>query len=395
MKIIKSDFKTFIKPTLLYVGITQVLLAISFNINKIEFSVNSLIMQYFVIFVTAICVIGMVVMTILFAIYFNTKSNSNHRDLTLLTDGYGLYRFIASLKILFIITLNFVFGFIGWGYLSWKDIFNIDYYYFTGAIFFLIPVLTLVVLSIAHTRQKKIFRNVEMVISLLAMLVGLYIAGNLYYFSNQQQGSAVLLILFIPLAISYMSIKDQNSQHKIYKIVIWIMCAIISIASLGLFVTSSFTYDTNYGYDQYQPETYTQTDKATTEVVDTEYGEMLYIDGSKDYSQATYALTTERYTYRLQAYSATELNFSAYELGSATSYQIYDSEGMTEPELSGDIYNPETNEHTQCSSPISTIGEDCPVDQEIIDVFNLMTAALPDQIVENNQDTIDPDEEEL
>ncbi|WOO88499.1 hypothetical protein R2F61_06090 [Mollicutes bacterium LVI A0078] len=376
MKVIKNDFKKFTKQFLIYVVITQILIFIANQVQELGFSYDSLLFGYFIIFVMVICIVTVAVYTVLNAIWFNVKSNQYHLDIAELTDGYGLYRFLASVTYILLLTANIITGLLLNTALRVQDLLGMEYYVYLASLFFFIPVLVLVIITIAHSRGKKIVRNKEAFISMTTILVGLYIAGNLYYFENFQQGVAILLILFVPLAILYMSFKDRNSNPKAYKAIILLMCIMASLIAAVLFVTSDFDYAiTNQDrYDEYQPELNKDSAQYTTEIVETEYGDLIHLVSEFDYADDQYVLTTENYTYRITKYTEGEIDMSAYKLGSADIISLYDSPYQTEPVISTSTYNEDDNTHYRCEVPYSQLDEDsdCLVDEEIIDVYHYL-----------------------
>lgn len=376
MGIIKLDIKTFLKPIIIYILITQLLIFGSTEINKLVSSSNSVIFEYFIIFILALCIITVVVYTILFAIYFNTRSNTIHAKEFQITDGYGLYRFITTLGFIVILAVNLMVALELNGFEIIESLLMLKYYEFAASLFFLIPLFAIVIITIGHTHGRRLLRNLEAMISLTAILIGIYVAGNLYYFGNQQQGVAVLFILFIPLAILFMSLKERNSELGLYKIVILILCILVGLISSILVITSDFEYDTdrfdNYG-EQYQPVYDQYTNEITSDLIPTEYGEVLHIVVNGDdsyYREELYTLSTDDYLYRLEAYGPAEHIFSAYQIGSSNYFSISDSDYQTEAEVHAEIYNQDTNKHTSCSTPISLVGSNnCEIDPKVIDVY--------------------------
>lgn len=382
MGIIKQDIKAFIKPTLIYIVITQLLIYLGHQVSNLVASTNSIIVEYFITFVLALCIITVIVYTILFAIYFNTKSNNNHRMGYQLTDGYGLYRFLTSLGFIVMLAVNILAGLQLNGFEVFEILKDLRYYEWVGSLFFLVPLFTIVIISIGHAHQRKIVRNIEAIVSIIALFIGIYIAGNLYYFGNQQQGVAVLVVLFIPLAILYMSIKERNSEHRIYKVVVVMMCVIVGLISLGLLVTSDFTYDTDQikGEDKYTPQYFEMSSPYSSEIIDTEYGQVIHVldDGNGEmFNSELYVLTTDQFTYRINIYDQSELHFTAYQLDNANQYTVYSSDYQTEPEVVADTYDQASNTHFNCTAPLSDINDDkCQIDSEVIDVYTEFAANL-------------------
>lgn len=381
MGIIKKDIKTFYKPMILYLLSAQFFIFIGSNISNWITS-QSRVIEYFLIFVIAVCIIEVIVSTILFAIYFNTKSNAAHLEEYELTDGYGLYRFIVSSLFLFTLFTNFVIAFELNDYNIIETLLNLKYYHIASSLFALIPIYMLIVISIGHVHKRRIVRNTEAVVSILAIFVGIYIAGNLYYFGNPHQGVAVLVALFIPVTILYMSLKNRNSQNSLYKIIIFILCIFVSFSTIVLIVTSEFKYDTKqdeYYGEAYQPEFYKSNASYTTETLDSHYGQILHTTSVQDGSQTdVYTLTTDSYNYRFSIYGGSELNAQITEFNSPNSINIYDSEYQTEAEFMVDRYEPESDNHMTCNVPYTQLNDDsdCLVDQEVIDVFELVKSYL-------------------
>lgn len=391
MGIIKLDFKIFIKPTLIYLIVTQGLIYIATTVSDLTITSNSIIIDYFIIFVMALSIVGVVVYTILFSIYFITKSNRIHLDKYQLTDGYGLYRFLTTFAFVLGVGLNIILAMELNGLEVLKMLLELKYYHIAGSIFFLIPLFVLLILSIAHTHKRKIIRNLEAMISLGAIFIGTYIAGNLYYFGNQQQGVAMLFILFIPLAILFTSVKDRNSQNVLYKIIIFILCLLASFISLALVITSDFEYDTSrFGPSgqMYEPELYQAQVDYSMKTIDSKYGTIYeVVDGKAQiegeiandqmYGAKLYTLTTDKFVYRLNMYGGSELNLTAYALNGINQYNINDSDYQTEPEIWVEIYEPENDTHYSCSGPVSQIeNQDCEIDSEIIEVYTYITENL-------------------
>lgn len=380
MTIIKQDFKAFIRPMLMYLISTQVLWAVAFNIDKYFGDRTEILINYFVVFTYVIVVVSTIAFTILWAVYYNTKSNLIHRQQYQLTDGYGLYRFIGTVKFLLIIVVNFVFSLVFNDIIEFSDLLQIEYTVYFGSLFFLIPLFSLVIFSIAKMRNKVIFRNLVAMLSFVAIIVGLYIAGNLYYFNNPQQGVATLILLFIPIAILYTAFKDRNSIHKIYKLTIFIMCLFVTFSSVVLFATSDFNYDYNNGQQLYEPE-YSKVDvNVKAEIITTEFGDLVYVTNEKEMGD-TYALTTDKYTYRINQYEDGYQSLNAYQLNNANQVTINMYSGLTEPEVVNHIYDPEKNRHTTCTMALSDVGtdQDCAVDPEVIDVYNGIQAIINDR----------------
>lgn len=380
MKVIKNDFKKFTKQFLIYVVITQILIFIANQVQDLGFSYDSLLFGYFIIFVMVICIVGVAAYMILNAIWFNVKSNQTHLDLVELTDGYGLYRFFASVTYILLLTANIVVGLLLNTELRIQDLLGMEYYVYLASLFFFIPVLTLVIVTIAHSRNKKIIRNKEAFISMTTILVGLYIAGNLYYFENFQQGVAILLILFVPLAILYMSFKDRNSNPKAYKAVILLMCITASLIAAVLFVTSDFDYaiTDEERYGEYEPELYIDSAEYSSEIIETKYGDLIAYTSDFGYAEEQYVLTTDNYTYRINRYGKGELDMTAYKLGSADSVSLYESEYQTEPALSVSTYNEADNTHYRCEVPYSQVETEtqCSIDEEIIEVYEYLHTVI-------------------
>ncbi len=380
MKVIKNDFKKFTKQFIVYILITQLLMFIASKVQELEFSADSLLFSYFIIFVMVICIVIVAAYTILNAIWFNVKSNQTHLEIAELTDGYGLYRFFASVTYILLLTANIIAGLLLNTELRFQDLLGMEYYTYLSTLFFFIPVLSLVIVTIAHSRNKKIVRNKEAFISMTTILVGLYIAGNLYYFENFQQGVSILLILFVPLAILYMSFKDRNSNPNAYKAVILVMCLTVSLIAAVLFVTSDFEYAlTNEDrYDEYKPELYKESAKYTTQIIETEYGDLIHLISEMPYESDQYVLTTDNYTYRITKYSEGELDISAYKLGSADSISLYDSPYQSEAVMSTSTYDQDTNTHYRCEVPYSQKDDDseCVVDAEFIDVYEYLRTEI-------------------
>lgn len=399
MGIIKRDFNQFYRPMLLYIIITQVLIFISANITDWFDVTTSVVFSYFVVFVIVICSITVFVFTILFAIYFNTKSNSSHIPYYQLTDGYGLYRFITSSLFLIVLIINFIVAAELNGFDIITELLKLKYYQITGVLFGLIPLYALIIISIAHAHKRPIFRNVEAVISFVAIFIGIYIAGNLYYFDNQQQGVAVLVALFIPLSILFMSFKERNSSSRLYKIVIFILCILVTFCSVGLFVTSDFSYNTDQFSDDYIPseeeqypiEFNTYQNDYTEEIIETPYGDMTHFTeliteetesnvkttGEKEVADQVsgdelYILNTEKYAYRINVYGGSELSAQILEMGTPNLITIYDSPYQTEAEFVLNQYDSETDKHITCNGPLAEMSTEnsCQIDQEIVDVYN-------------------------
>lgn len=381
MSIIKQDFKSFTKPMLVYILSTQILWAISFNIGQYFGNRNEILINYFVVFIYVFVSVSTVAFTILWAVYYNTKSNLNHQPDYQLTDGYGLYRFLTTIGFMFVIVINFVTSLIINDIIKLHDLLEIEYTVYIGSLFLIIPLLALVIFSIAKMRNKPIFKNLVAMLSFVVIVIGLYIAGNLYYFNNPQQGAATLLLLFVPIAILYSSFKDRNSQHKIYKVIIFILCLVVTIGCGLLFITSEFKYDYNQ-QQPYAPEYYKDDIPVTAEIISTEYGEMVYVTND-DQSGDTYALTTDNFTYRINRFEDEYLSLNAYQLGSANQVNINMYSGLTEPEVISNIYNPETNSHLSCVMPLSDAetDEDCGVDPEVIAVYNELQKVTKSDIV--------------
>lgn len=405
MRIIKRDFKQFYKPMLLFIVITQLLIFISANITDWFGVTTSVILSYFIVFVIAICSITVFVFTVLFAIYYNTKSNSSHLSDYQLTDGYGLYRFITTSLFLLVLVINFIVAAELNGFDIIAELLKLKYYHVAGVLFGLIPLYAMIVLSIAHVHKRPIFRNVEAVISFIVIFIGIYIAGNLYYFDNQQQGVAVLVALFIPLSILFMSFKERNSVSSLYKIVIFILCILVAFSSVVLFITSDFSYNTdqfNSDYvpseeEQYPIEFSTYQNDYIQDVIETPYGDMTHFTeipssetdsdvkatGEKEgmvqsSGEELYILSSDKYAYRISVYGGTELNAQIMEIGTPNLITIYDSPYQMEPEFIISQYDSETNKHTNCDGPLDnmTAENDCQIDQEVVDVYNQVNSLI-------------------
>lgn len=383
MGIIKQDFKTFIKPTLIYIIITQILIYISYQVSDLAATANSVVMDYFITFVLSLCIITVVVYTILFAIYFNTKSNNIHREDYQLTDGYGLYRFLTTIGFIAMLAMNIIIALHVNGFEIFEILADLLYYEWAASLFFLLPILAIVIISIGHVHNRKIIRNLEAMISIGVLFIGIYIAGNLYYFGNQQQGVALLVILFVPLSILYMSIKDRNSANSLYKTIIFILCILVGFISLILLITSDFTYDTdrfNGSGDRYTPEYSEFSSTYSSDVIETAYGQVIHVlddSNGESYNSELYILTTDDFTYRINIFGENELTFTAYQLNSPNQYNIYDSAYQTEPEIHADIYEQATNTHLNCTVPLSQVNENnCQIDAEIINVYEQFTSKL-------------------
>lgn len=384
MGIIKLDLKTFWKSTLLYIIITQLLMFTATGVSNLSITSSSLIVEYFITFVIAMCIISVVVYTGLFAIYYNTKANAVHAESYQVADGYGLYRFLTTLKMLFVLTANILIGLQLNGFEIVDALLNLKYYELAGSIFVLLPLFVLVIISIAHVHGRRVVRNVEAMISLAVIFGGIYIAGNLYYFSNQQQGVAMLFILFVPLAILFMSIKERSSENSIYKVVIFIFCLLVTLISVGLLITSDFKYDTNrsdnYG-EQYAPEYEVTTTDYSSEVIESDYGQIIKITDTSDgeYSLEQYQLTSANYTYRADVYGPTDYQFTAYQLNGPDVINISNGDYLTEAEVVVNSFDPTTSEHLNCVSAISDINADgCELDPEVLDVYSELASLIED-----------------
>lgn len=372
MSILKQDLQSFTKPMLVYLLSTQILWAISFNIGQYFGNRNEILISYFVVFIYVFVAVSTVAFTILWAIYFNTKSNLNHRQQYQLTDGYGLYRFIITIAFIVVLVLNFVTSLLVNDIITLRDLLQIEYHVYFGSLFFFIPIFALMIFSIAKMRNKPIFKNLVAILSFAAILIGLYIAGNLYYFNNSQQGVAILLLLFIPIAVLYNSFKDRDSQEKYYKLTIFSMCLIAVVSASILFITSDFKYDYSQ-QEPYTPEYYKGNIDISTELINTEYGELIYIADEQEYGD-TYALTSDNFTYRINNFEDEFFTLNAYQLYNANQININMYSGLTEPEVISNIYDSDTNTHMSCVMPLSDAETDqeCGIDQEVIAVYQML-----------------------
>lgn len=371
MNIIKQDIKTFWKPTVIYIVVIQLLIYLGISISEAENMANSVILEYFSLFVITSCYIASFVYTVLFALYYNTKSNNIHRGQYQLTDGYGLYRFITTFLLILLITINVIIAF----QVNGVDVINLikamPYYQLAMVLFPLLPTLTLEIISIGHAHNRKLIRNLEAQISILVIFIGIYIAGNLYYFDNPQQGVGILIILFIPLAILFMSIKERNSERKIYKNIVFIFCGIIAITTIGLFATSNMKYNTTGTNGQFEPLFESTTIPIESKLVDSEYGQIIKI--SKEKTEVTYDLATANYSYHWNSFGADYDYFNATVLNGADSITINMGLGQTDSEVVIENYDLQTNTLTSCTAPLSKIAEsECQVEDEVMDVFHLL-----------------------
>lgn len=368
MKIIKQDLRTFWKPTLIYIITIQLLIYIGMTISEIDNQTNSIILEYFILFVIAMCYITSFVYTALFAIYYNTKSNINHRDEYHVTDGYGIYRFIMTMFFILLLTVNIL----GALQLNGVDIISIiaemHYYDIAMVLFALIPILTLVIISIGHSHKRKLIRNIEAQVSIIAIFIGIYIAGNLYYFDNPQQGVAVLLITFIPLAILYMSLKSRNSQRRIYKNIIFIGCGAVVLTAIGLLATSEMKYNTTRATDQYEPVIESSTNPIQSQVFESKFGPILYI--SKDKEESTYDLGTDDYLYHWNSYGTDYDYFTAKQISGANYVTINMGTNQSESEVIIENYDLTAETLTTCTTTFKKIASsECKVDSEVLEVY--------------------------
>lgn len=378
MKIIKQDIKEFWKPTLLYILVTQILIYLFVKVSNITIGSGSQTLEYFTTFVIAMCVIIIIGYTMLFAIYYNTKANAIHLKKYQVTDGYGLYRFITTIGFILILTVNGLLGLQVNGIDVIKTILELHYYQLAALLFGLLPVLVLVIISIGHLHKRKIIRNIEGMVSLFAIFIGIYIAGNLYYFGNPQQGVAILFILFIPLAILFMSIKERNSQRSVYKIIVFILCMLVAIISVTLFATSDFEYTINSA-EKYKPQLAVTTSNIESQKITSDYGQITYITDSSEANgiSSIYQLTTDKYNYHVDVYGQSEVQFTANQLNSSNQVIISNGEYQTEAEITVNNYNIKTNQHKACTIPMSKIkNEKCDVDPEVIGVYQAIAANI-------------------
>lgn len=376
-KIIKMDLKNFLKPGLLYIGLIQLFIFIIVNVemwipNRINY-----IFDYLEIFIMAVSSIALVVLTLLFSAYVVVKSNTSHLGHYELTDGYGLYRFFSSFAIIGLIIINFVIGGLINDLVELKEILEIPLAWYVNSAFFWVPVFALIIVTIAHTYKRRIFRNKEGLMAMIVILIGIYIAGNLFYFDNARQGQAVLMLLFIPVAVMYMSIKERNSKPKIYKILIFGLCLIASVSSAYLLVTSDFDYDIGYTvgdngetiYEDYESEDYYYNSDITSTTIDSIYGEVLVFEDQES-NQKAYTLRTENYLYKMFSYGFEAYDIQAYQLNGSTQYSAYFNENANYVEIYATIYDTETGTRTECSQSSSESTDDsCIIDPEVKEVF--------------------------
>ncbi len=373
-KIIKLDFKTFTKPSLLYVVLVQFFMFITLHVEEwIPYGTNY-ILDYLQLFIMIISVVALITLTLLYGSYFIVKSNTNHLFMFELTDGYGLYRFLTTVFMVLLIVLNFVIAGLLNDVIQLKDILELPLSWYVNSVFGWIPLLALVIITIAHTRDKRIFRNKEGLASMTVILVGVYIAGNLFYFDNARQGQAVLFLLFIPIAIMYMSIKDRNSAKKIYKILIFGMCGLVTLGTLYLFTTSDFEYDIGYQYDEgsdeyYDPrvESYFMSADIEYDTIDSQYGK-IEVFSEVDTQNIRYSFATDNYTYRLTTYEQNTFDFQASEIGGGSQYSGYSYGNSDVIEIYASIYDEEKLKHIECSHIVEGESE-CIDDEEVIEVF--------------------------
>lgn len=376
-KIIKIDLKNFLKPGLLYIALIQLFILIIVNVEMWIPNRTNYIFDYLEIFIMVVSSIALVVLTLLFSAYVVVKSNTSHLGHYELTDGYGLYRFLASFAMLSLIIINFVIGGLINDVVELKEIMEIPLAWYVNSAFFWVPVFALIIVTIAHTYKRRIFRNKEGLMAMIVILIGIYIAGNLFYFDNARHGQAVLMLLFIPIAVMYMSIKERNSKPKIYKILIFGLCLIASSGSAYLLATSDFDYDISYTigdngetiYEDYEPEDYYHSSAITSTIIDSIYGQVLVFEDQES-NQKAYTLRTENYLYKMFSYGFEAYDIQAYQLNGPTQYSAYFNENANYIEIYATIYNADTGTHIECSQSSSeTTDDSCIIDPEVKEIF--------------------------
>lgn len=376
MKIIKQDLKLFYKPILIYIFITQVLWALGFNVVHLDAAIGNYPLEYLSIFIITLVTIATISFTALLAIYYCIKSTSSHKNEYQLTDGYGLYRFITSVMFILFLVVNYCCSLVINNIFTVNELLSIDIVTVLSSLFLLLPLLCLVIISIAKAHNQPVFKNFVALLSMFAILLGLYIAGNLYYFGNPKQGAAVLLVLFIPLAILYSSYKIRDSQKRGYKLVIVLFCLIILASSSYFVYTSELKYVNPNDYStQIEPSTDQHTIEAKQ--FDTEYGPVSYAYDQTEEVEI-YTLVTSEYLYHLYNYSEENVSLTAYKLTDPSDISIYTNQGQAEPEVVANIYDTTNATHTLCTSTLAEIDNQfgCDIDQEVLEVYNQVIVLL-------------------
>lgn len=380
MNVIMQDAKTFYKPITIYLVAVQVLIWVILNASTLMPQSEGYLNDYSTAFLVVICYVAILTYTVLFVIFYNTKSNIAHLKMIELTDGYGLYRYASTVLFIITISLNAIIGAQLNGVETLEIIGSRTMYELISINIIIVLLLFLVVLSLATSRQKKPFKKISVIICTILILVGLYGSSTLYYFNNPRQGAAVVLLTYVPLAATYLAIKDRDSYKRIYKYIIYTMCVMTIAFSTYTIATSDFAYYRNIKEQEELEIEFKINDQP--EIIESTYGDIISLNRGDETQGKSYSLTTDNFTYRVNISDTGNIKIDGYGLNSANQFNIYYNHEMNSTLMQTSIYDEEVNSHQDCQIVWSDISSDdnCNVPEEVYNVFDEMLEIFKERI---------------